>query len=190
MTAPKDMLWLSCAAKRCCSARTVVLSGADIWRIAGRLQVPPTSFLRAVAAPPDADDAFALDQTPQRWRAALARSADRGSATCIFLVQPNGAARCGLGAGRPLPCRHFPAVLAGDVVSVPADMSCSCHTWSLADLDIARERETLQQAEAEGRQHRDLVARWNALIAAGAPSMRRTLEDFCTFVQHYGGGSL
>ena len=37
----KELLWLSCREKRCCSHYIVTLTGRDIWRISEAMQLPP-----------------------------------------------------------------------------------------------------------------------------------------------------
>jgi Fe-S-cluster containining protein len=177
-----EVLWLSCATKRCCALRTVLPSGADIWRIATRLDVPPESFLRPIPAPPAADDAIALAPPHPPVRAALARRALKGRVSaCVFLMQVDGrAARCGLGGLRPLSCRAFPAAGAGGAVRVGDDLPCDCRAWSLADLDRQHVSALLRQAEHERERYRAVIHEWNAL--AVAPSARVSFGDFCRYL--------
>jgi hypothetical protein len=177
-----ELLWLSCAAKRCCSARTVLPTGADIWRIATRLQAPPESFLRPVAADPNADDAFLLAPAGQLFHAALARRTVQGRVSvCVFLMQlGDRAARCGLDGLRPLPCRSFPAESAGGALRVGDDLPCTCRCWSLADLDRAHASALLRQEQQERRQYHAIIQAWNARVGAGEAG--DTFPDFCSYL--------
>lgn len=178
-----EALWLSCAVKRCCSLRTVLPTGADICRIATQLQVPPESFLRAIPAPESATNAFILDSTRQPLYAALARRSQKARADCIFLMQlGERAARCGLGALRPLSCQAFPAVGAPGMLSVDEDQICTCRTWSLADLDRPHVSALLRQATHEQRQYEAVIASWNALVDDAPANTRFSFGDFCRYV--------
>ena len=176
-------LWLSCATKRCCSLRTVLPTGADIWRIATHLQVPPESFLRAIPSPTGASDAFILDSTRQPLHAALARRSQKARADCIFLMQlGERAARCGLGELRPLSCHTFPAVGAPDMISIDETQMCTCRIWSLADLDRPHISTLLRQTDHEQQQYRAVIAAWNALVDNASAGTRFSFGDFCDYV--------
>src|ERR1035437_9236625 len=128
-TIPRVEHWLRCREKRCCSYALVIVTGRDLARIAHTIGVAPWSFTTAIAAPADADDAFALDTSPRRWRLALSRIQFERSASpqCVFLLRlPGGNARCGLGEGRPAACRAFPNEGGAE--------TCSC-SWDGVPLD-------------------------------------------------------
>lgn len=178
-----ELLWLSCAAKRCCFVRTVRLTGGDIWRIATQLQVPPESFLRTIPAPPSADDSILLAPNGPPLHLALARRAVKGrQAACVFLMQiRDDVARCGLGELRPLPCRTFPASGGGGVLYVSEQHGCTCRTWSLADLDRPAVATLLEQEAAERDLDRQLIQAWNGQVAAAAPATS-SIAVFCRYL--------
>lgn len=179
-----ELLWLGCAAKRCCSLRTVRPTGGDIWRIATRLHVPPESFLRTIPAEP-VEHGFLLAPDGQPCQLALARRvATARQATCVFLMRiGDEAARCGLGELRPLPCQAFPAEGTGRVFGIDRDNGCTCRTWNLADLDRAVVADLLRQQADERAFDRQIVDEWNAQIAASTrPSW--SLAEFCGFLLH------
>ena len=173
----KELLWLSCAAKRCCTLRTVKLTGADIWRIATTLQVPPASFVRAV--PAEDDTGFALDTTTRRWHAALARNSRKDRATpCIFLMQLGDTARCSLGELRPLSCQLFPTTETHGLICIQDQSFCACRSWSLGDLDLSYERQLLEQEAAEQQRYAAVIRDWNALVAQAKTGSQFTLSHF------------
>jgi Fe-S-cluster containining protein len=174
-----ELLWLSCAAKRCCSVRTVRPTGGDIWRIATSLDVPPESFLRTIPAEPSADDSLLLAPDGPPLHLALARRPVKGrQATCVFLMQiRDDVARCGLGALRPLPCRTFPATGADGVLCVSEQHGCTCRAWSLADLDRPVVAPLLEQEAAERALDRRLIQAWNQRVASAA-----SLAEFCRYL--------
>lgn len=180
-----ELLWLSCAAKRCCSVRTVRPTGGDIWRIARQLHVPPESFLRAIPAPLSAGDGVLFASHGKPMHVALARRAVKErQAACVFLMQiGDDLARCGLGALRPLPCQAFPGVGAGPRVSVAQEHGCTCRDWSLADLDRVAVADLVAREGAERELDRRLVHEWNVQVLAAA-STTYDLVGFCGYLMH------
>lgn len=182
-----ELLWQHCAAKRCCCARTVLPTGADIWRIANALQVPPESFLRPLAAP--AAHGFALDPAQPLIYPALARRAQRSaSAACVFLLQfGDQASRCGISALRPLPCQAFPAVAVAGQVGVDAAPGCTCRAWSLAEIDRERASALLRQEAEERERYHEAMHAWNAAVAL--TKRRSTFSQVCQYVLEVCGAN-
>lgn len=179
-----ELLWLSCAAKRCCSLRTVRPTGGDIRRIATQLQIAPASFLRSVPAPSSADDGILLAPDAQPVHVALARRAiTQRQATCVFLMHlRDDVAHCGLGDLRPLPCQAFPATGTNGVVRVTGHTRCTCRAWSIADLDRPAITALLAREAAERDQDRRLIGSWNDQVQHGAWSA--SLSAFCDYLIH------
>ncbi len=153
----------------------MIVTGRDLARIAHTIGVAPWSFTTAIAAPADADDAFALDTSPRRWRLALSRIQFERSASpqCVFLLRlPGGNARCGLGEGRPAACRAFPNEGGAE--------TCSC-SWDGVPLDDEPAGVEAELLAHERDRYAQVVARWNAYVAAAAGT---TFEqrDFCRFL--------
>jgi Fe-S-cluster containining protein len=175
-----EVLWLHCPTKRCC-VRTVLPTGADIWRIATTLQVSPESFLRPVPAPSDGDG-FALDHTQPPVYPALARRTVKGRlSACVFLLQfGDQASRCGIDGLRPLPCQSFPAVGAAGQITVDAASGCTCRTWSLAEIDRERVSTLLQQEADERQQYHELMRAWNATVTSA--NRRYSFSEVCHYL--------
>ena len=181
-----ELLWLSCAAKRCCSLRTVRPTGGDIWRIATQLQVPPERFLRTIPAEEAAaTDGVLLAPGAQPIHLALARRAVKGrQAACVFLMQiGDDVARCGLGELRPLPCQAFPGRGVGGALTISDQHGCTCRAWSIADLDRPAVAALLEQEAAERDLDQRLVHAWNEHVAAAAGASY-SVADFCRYLMH------
>jgi Fe-S-cluster containining protein len=152
-------------------------------RLARTVDAPPWTFTVALATEAPADDAFALDATSTRYRAALARLPEQDSRErCIFLLRLDGGpARCGLGDGRPMPCHTFASELHDDALRVSA-AGCTCHAWSLEDVDVDAERALLLVEREAGRNYALLVAGWNAFVASRPLTDSYAYADFCRFI--------
>lgn len=178
-----EMRWLACREKHCCRGPVVVPTGADVWRIARSLGVPPTAFLRFFESREGRRDAFALDQSARRFRLMLARRPGREAPErrpCTFLLKTrSGARRCALGSARPLVCRSFAAELLEGVLVARRDPGCRCGPWTLADLDAVADRALVERRQADAARYVALVEAWNGLAVAGEPA---GFERFCEFL--------
>lgn len=179
-----ELLWLSCAAKRCCSTRTVLPTSGDIRRIATALDVPPESFLRPVPADPSDNAGALLAPSWEPFRVALARRPLKGRpATCVFLMQlTDDVARCGLGSLRPLSCQAFPAVGNGLLVDVAGDHGCTCRNWGPGDLDRPHAGALLRRQEDERRKDQAVVQAWNARTDAPGAAVGWSFADLCRYL--------
>ncbi|MGA2393728.1 MAG: hypothetical protein ABSH03_10305 [Candidatus Lustribacter sp.] len=159
------------------------LTGGEIVRVARMLDTPPWTFTIAVPAADPADDAFALDRSTLRYRAALTKLPDGDARErCIFLLRlADGTARCGLGESRPAPCRSFPTELHDGALRVSA-AGCTCRTWSLDDIDPEGDRALLLDEARARADYAGLVRNWNAHVTAAAGSERFAYADFCRFL--------
>jgi Fe-S-cluster containining protein len=174
---------LRCREKHCCTFYAVYLTGDEIVRVARTLDTPPWTFTIAVPTADAADDAFALDHSTLRYRAALTKLPDGAERErCIFLLRlSDGTARCGLGESRPAPCRSFPSELHEGELRVSA-AGCTCRDWSLDDIDVESDR-ALLLAESHARaEYAGLVRNWNAHVAAATVSEPFAYQDFCRFL--------
>jgi len=176
----KEVLWLSCRQKACCSHYSVAPTGADLWRISEALQLPPWSFTRYTDATPGGSAAFALNASAARYQVVLAkRVTEPHPPPCTFLLRlPDGHAQCGLGELRPSVCRAFPAVLVRGIVCVGENAGCTCRTWAASAFDEQRERELLERLEAERAEYAETVADWNERVTQDSDG-ERTYFEFC-----------
>ena len=182
----KEATWLACKEKTCCHTPFVIPTGRDIWRIARALDTPPWAFLVYFQAPQPRRDAFRLDGTGATFRLALAKQAPRGKKRpppCIFLLRTrHGYQRCGLGEGRPLVCRAFPADLVAGVLTMQSHAGCTCRQWALPDVDIAEETALVAARQRDAEEYCAVVARWNAQVAAAPSDRTVTFFDYCDFL--------
>lgn len=184
--------WLRCPNKTCCSYYIVYPTGDDLARIARTIAVPPWTFTATVPCQPNDVGAFALDNTTSRYRLALVRtaissdesaepspSAER-SASCTFLVRAaDGAARCGLGPGRPASCRSFPAQLIDGRIAFETS-GCTCD-WS--QVSPAQTDADLLRAEEQARKtYTEIIASWNDYVGRMADGAKVTHQDFCRYL--------
>lgn len=174
--------WLRCPNKTCCSHYLVYLTGDDVARIARTLAVPAWSFTVALPSEPEAIGAFALDASPARHRLALVRTrlAPEDAPYCTFLVRASdGAARCGLGVGRPAPCRSFPAQMVDESI-VFESSGCTCD-WSHVRPDDA-DIELLRAEESARNVYASVIATWDDYVSRLAPETTLTHRDFCRYL--------
>jgi Fe-S-cluster containining protein len=174
--------WLRCPEKTCCSYYTVFITGDDLTRIARTLSVPPWTFTAALPCGPDDFGAFALDTSDRRYRAALVRlQLEEGSKPfCTFLIRASdGAARCGLGAGRPATCRSFPAQLVDGAIQFATE-GCTCD-WSHVTPD-AGDQQLLRAEEQARERYTHFVATWNEYVANLNRPAELAYPDFCRFL--------
>jgi Fe-S-cluster containining protein len=175
--------WLACREKRCCSYLLVYVTGDDVARIARSIAVEPwliTAPIEANAAHPGA---FALDARGGRYRLALVRTrlSDDVDPSCEFLMRVgDGAARCGLGDGRPQPCRSFPAQLVdGEISLAPAECSCD---WSQVTIDQVADTELLRAERGARERYDEVVRDWNDYVATLDAQTTLTHRDFCRYL--------
>lgn len=147
------------------------------------LAVPPWVLTAAVDADALQSDAFALDASGKRYRLVLVRTrfSEGAEAACEFLIQtPEGSARCGLGEGRPRPCRSFPAQLIDGEVRF-SNEGCSCD-WSGVQSDDEADTDLLQAEVRARAAYAGVVLTWNAYVASLDPSVALTHRDFCRYL--------
>lgn len=182
----KEAAWLACKPKSCCYSAFVIPSGRDVWRISRILDVPPWAFLIYFPSPQPRPDSFTLDDSGKRFRLALSKQPSRRTKTpppCIFLLRSrNGHHRCGLGDLRPDVCRSFPSEMVDGVLCMSKNSGCTCRVWALADVDIAEETERVETRQKTYKEYCEVVALWNAQVAAEPPGTARSFFDYCNFV--------
>jgi Fe-S-cluster containining protein len=148
------------------------------------LHVPPESFLRTIRADAAGEDVVLLAPNGAPVYVTLARRVVKGrQAACVFLMQIDDVARCGLGGLRPLPCQSFPATGEAGLLCLPEQHICTCRAWSIADLDRAMVKVQLEREAAERARDRRLIQEWNIQVT-NTTRTSYTLADFCDYVIH------
>ena len=194
MTTPaltrKEEIWLACKQKSCCYAAFVLPSGRDVWRISRALMAPPWTFLIYFQSPQPRPDGFILDASGRQFRLALSKQPSRRTKTpppCIFLMKTRqGHHRCGLGDLRPQVCKSFPSEMSEGIVRIITDTGCTCHKWSLSDVDIEEERSRVEVRHSEYEEYCGVVQRWNRYaateLAAAPPDSAFDFYDYCEYL--------
>lgn len=188
----KELLWLGCREKTCCHNTKVIVSGKDVWRISGALELSPWDFTLYAEAVEGAADGFLLAPEGPPYQVVLAKRGEVGTdgAPCIFLWKlADGHAQCGLGALRPMTCLTYPALVQDGLMRVESS-ACSCRRWSVLDVDEGRERALIGQMFSEAVEYVEMVADWNGMVAANG--RERAYSEFCEWVleaynRRYGG---
>lgn len=183
--ARKELLWLGCKEKRCCSYYSVMPTGKDIWQISRIMQLPLWSFTRYTDAPPDVADGFSLNHSDKRYRVVLAKRHIEGQelTTCVFLWRlPDGHAQCGLGVQRPIVCRSYPSTFINGILCVGVSEGCSCRTWSLSDVEIEPETKLVQRLDHDRAEYSTIVQQWNERVQRSAPGKEYDYLAFCNYL--------
>lgn len=159
----KELRWLACREKRCCSAYLVPLTGMDIWRISQTMELPPFAFTLYTDSSPDTLG-FALDTSDRRYEVVLARHRDREDqdTSCAFLWRlPDGHAQCGLGRLRPGVCKTYPYGTVGGILYVGDCSGCSCKNWAANEIDSVEIVEQLRRHKSELAEYQEILRSWN-----------------------------
>lgn len=188
----RDLIWNACADKSCCRTTRVHVTGADLARLVGALELPAATIVTAVPLT-RGEYGFWLWPGGRGWELALRKNGAIGptGAPCVFLVETNdGYAVCGAGDLRPTSCRAFPAAAGGprdgardasgeDTAAHGVRVltgSCHCHAWSAADLGHAEWTSALAAATEEAAD-REAIEAWNRQVLASG--RRHSPVEFC-----------
>jgi hypothetical protein len=175
---------MACRQKACCHT-TIVPTGRDVWRIARGLGVPPQSFLSYFESTVARRDAFQLDWSERRFCLALVHQQAQRTATappCIFLLRTRQRHhRCALGPLRPLLCQSYPSQVVDGILYLRPD-NCTCRSWNLADLDMARERALVSARQDEAEEYCWVVAQWNARVQNAVDGAQTDFGAYCAFL--------
>jgi hypothetical protein len=76
----------------------------------------------------------------------------------------------------------FPLESNEGIVGIQGNHGCSCHAWSLADVDTLTERPLLEQRLAESEAYCVAVARWNFEVVALPAEGARSFPEYCEYL--------
>ena len=179
----RQKICISCSTKRCCFYYVVPLTGADVSRIAGALQLFPEDFVTYYEPQTQGGALFRLSPEGPLYAMILAKREvpDKDGAPCLFLVQTNdGHARCGLHDLRPLQCETYPVVIEDGSVDIINDPAGCVRTWSYGDIDVIVEKKRLQQLKSLEMEHARMVEKWNRHILE--EGMTHGFDEFCAYL--------
>jgi hypothetical protein len=153
-----------------------------VWRLAGRLRLPPEHFVVARERTEGRPDSFRLTPKGARLFLALDKGGRFGAGQpCVFLMElPGGLSRCAVYNVRPLVCRVYPMSLWAGTVSPRPKPKCPSDGWLEALAANPSSRRQLQRLGMEQDLHAEVVARWNAWVDAGL--RRVALRDYLDYL--------
>ena len=99
----------------------------------------------------------------------------------MFLLRTrDGHHVCGLGELRPRSCKAFPSEPVDGILCLAG--GCDCRAWALADVDLAEERAAVAAREEDAAEYAEVVAGWNAAVAAAPEGTALDLADYCRYL--------
>lgn len=181
MSEPPHNPCATCGA--CCRSYVVPVCGYDVWLISTRQHLGPEQFLFACPQQEPGPDGFRLGDGPTYGLALDKRGPLRATQPCVFLLQlAGGNARCGIYAERPVVCQGYPMSMWRDAVIQRRDALCPPGAWPVADIGLQPWRDALQRLLMRFDIYHEVVARWNARVAAGAPCASFTLLEYFSYL--------
>lgn len=170
----------------CCRAYLVNVCGYDIWRISTQQRLGPQQFLIPHPLAAHGCDGFYLDhESPPLGLALDKRRPFRKDSPCVFLLELGGAnARCGIYADRPMACQTYPMSRWSRTVLQRREALCPPDAWSPAQVQHPDWRARLQRQRMHYDLYSEVVARWNARVAAAPESRRFSLTEYLSFLMN------
>ena len=173
----KDAICGPCEARQCCCSTDLPLTAADVRRIVTTMQLPPQRFIEVVQSA----DGFIM--TPGSSSRVILRLRRRklprkrgGGCVCLFLLVLDAEIRrCGLGKVSPVACRLYPARLSNEQVILSPDRGC-VKEWDPDEATLLMEPGLIATAKRETDEHKEFMARWNALVSSKDPEERARFE--------------
>ena len=167
----------------CCRSYVVPVYGHDVWQLATRQRLSPESFVVVVPEKAPRPEAFRLQAEGQPFSLALDKKGTfHMNRPCVFLMElPGGNARCGVYAERPIVCQTYPMSLWSGVVAQRKDTLCPPDSWPLAQVVRPHWHEKLRRLVFRLDIYGEIVARWNARVAA-LPSVTFVLPEFLAYM--------
>ena len=167
----------------CCHSYLVPVCGYDVWLISREQQLSPETFLVAFPQPEGGPETFRLAAGGQNLALALdKRGRFRAKGDCIFLVRlAGGHKRCGIYDHRPSVCRAYPMRLETGTVSQREDVLCAPGSWPAAAVARPAWRAALQRQRMHFDVYHEVVARWNARVAA-RPEARFLSREYFSYL--------
>jgi len=170
----------------CCRSYVVPVCGHDVWLLSTRQRLAPEQFLVAYGQAPGstAREAFRLEAGGPLLGLALdKRGRFKPSSPCVFLYDlAGGQSRCGVYAERPVVCETYPMAMWDGLVSQREASLCPPDAWSDAAVQHPTWRAGLQRLRFHFDVYHEVVARWNARVAAAGPARSFALAEFYAYL--------
>jgi Fe-S-cluster containining protein len=179
---PSQQPCATCGA--CCRDYVVPVFGHDVWRISTGQRLSPEHFVVAYPQKAAALDGFLLEAGGVSFSLALdKRGPFKAGRSCVFLVElVGGHARCGIYAQRPVVCRAYPMTIWSGVVAQRPESLCPPDSWPLAAVLRPAWRSALQRLRLQWDIYGEVVARWNARVAAASTHRSFALPEFLSYL--------
>jgi Fe-S-cluster containining protein len=157
----------------------VPVCGHDIWLITREQRLSPEQFTVAHPLPGPHAEGFRLADDGRFFALALdKRGPFQLKRPCVFLVSlPGGHERCGIYSHRPVACRAYPMVMRDDAIAFRERPLCPPDAWPDGEPSRPRWREAVGELRMRFDTYAEVVARWNARVAA-TPGHRFTLGEY------------
>src|SRR5687768_15148998 len=167
----------------CCRSYIVPVYGHDLWQLSRRQRLSPEQFAVVVPEKGPRPEAFRLQADGPFHSLALDKKGRFDiNRPCVFLMElPGGNARCGVYAERPVVCQSYPMSLWSGVVALRRDVLCPTDSWPLEQVLRPHWNEKLRRLVFELDIYGEIVARWNARVAA-LPQVRFVLPEYFAYV--------
>lgn len=168
----------------CCRSYIVPVCGHDIWSICTRQRLNPEAFLVAWPQKDAGRDSFRLERDGQAYALALDKQGRfHLNQPCVFLMNlAGGNARCGVYADRPVVCKAYPMSMHRGGVVQREDSLCPADAWPPAVVGRPSWRKALQRLHMQFDIYYEVIARWNARVAAASPDRHFMLFEFFNYL--------
>ncbi len=169
---------------KCCSAYIVNVCGYDVWHIRRRQGLSPEQFIVTIPQNELQADGFLLDNRRPGFGMALDKVGKyHPDKPCIFLVRlPGSHDRCGIYDHRPVVCQAYPMAYVHNVVVQTEKALCPLGSWSDAARLRPSWRAALQRLRMRFDVYHEIVARWNAHVAAAGPDVSFSFVQFSAYL--------
>jgi len=144
----------------------VPVTGEDLVRLSAGTGVALHRLVACAPQPTPTPAGFLLSPDGPAHELVLAAQAGHPARPCAFLRDDGARVRCEAYPFRPRACRRFPAARCERGVRVREGIVCEPGAWTTHHVERLSFRTALLREEREAALYAEVVARWNAGIAA------------------------
>lgn len=182
---PRNNPCATCGA--CCTSYVVPVNGYDVWLLSTRQRIPPEQFLVACPQEDPGFDGFRLAADRPAYGLALDKQGRfNPTQPCVFLMLlGQGHTRCGVYNERPSVCRAYPMSIWNNRMFRMPESLCPPGGWPEDEPERPSWRKVLQRLYRHMDVYNEVVARWNARVAAALernPDASFTLHEYFSYL--------